>query len=373
MRSRFVFVVVLLVLFLAAAGTTAASPPPEPLSGGCSDSLAESSAVHGVNLSIARCEISIHVHENGSSRRHTRFVLRSGADALGTNDQRRRTIVRNAFTPSGTDGADVRSTVNGNTLVVTARGRNVAHQSAGVVLFDAFANPNLYTDADAVTVHAPRGYRTANRPTENVTTNATAVTWAGDEDGAVLENTYAVFAPAGAFAGGLRGQVAIALAIGPTLLVTALVVSFLPTALFGVTSALLAYNLGGSEATDERVSLAAILVAFVAFLVAVAGRGTFGLSPRTWLAFLVPAALFFALGYHGRADRRAWGVVAALTLLPFVGVLAIALVERNGPIFDHPNWVIIFAVGGVVALVTGLIAFLVAQYIAHDRRPTDGV
>lgn len=371
MSSRSVFIVVLLVLSLAVVGATAASPPPEPLCGVCDDSLTDSATDHGVGLSTGESHLSIRVAESGSARWRARVELRSGADALRENDQRRRSIVRDSVDRSVMEGPGVRSAVVNGTLVATYRDADFAQRSAGAVVVDSLSSPYLIARADTIVVHAPPGYRPANRPTGDATTNDSAVVWNGGPDEVGFEPTYLAFVPTDALVPSLTGLFATALAVGPMLVGESLSVAFFPMVMLGGASALLTRWLDGTTARNERASLVAALVAAIVFLVVVFVSRSVTDGALVGMSLLVSTALFFGHGYHGRADRRAWGFVIALAAVPFFGVLAMAFFRTTGPVFGGGFAGLFFDIGGVVALVVGVVAFFIGRNIARNDRDSE--
>lgn len=366
MPSRSVLIVVLLVLSLAIVGATAARPPPEPLCGVCGDSLADSAADHGIGLSTGESHLSIRVAENGSARWRARVELRSGADALRKGDQRRQAIVRDSVDRSVMDGSEVRSSVENGTLVVSYRDSDFARRSAGAVVTDSLTSPYLTAQADTIVVHAPPGYRPANRPTGEATTNDSAVVWSGGSDGIGFEPTYLAFVPTDTLVPSITGLFATALAVGPLLVSESLSVAFFPMLMLGGASALLTRRLDGTTARHERASLVAALVAAIVFLAVVFASRSVTDGSLIGLSLFVSTALFFGQGYHARADRRAWGFVVALTAVPFLGVLAMAFFRTTGPVFGDGFAGLFFDIGGVIALVVGVVAFFVGRNIARN-------
>lgn len=363
-RSRSLLVVAL-VLSLTVVGATAASPPPEPLCGVCGDSLTESAADHGVGLSTGESHLSIRIAENGSAHWRGRVELRSGADALRENDRRRRSIVRDSVDRSAMDGPGVRSTVVNGTLVVTYRDSDFARRSAGAVVVDSLTSPYLTARADTIVVHAPPGYRPANRPTGTATTNDSAVVWSGGPDEVGFEPTYLAFVPTETLVPSLVGLLATALAVGPELAAESLSIVFFTMLVLGGAAGFLTRRLDGAAQHNERVSLVMALGAVVAFLAVVFVGRTLTDGSRMALSLFVPTALFFGLGYHARRDRRAWGVVAALTAAPFLGVFAMAFFRTAGPVFGGGFADLFFNIGGVIALVVGVVAFFAGRTIAR--------
>jgi hypothetical protein len=366
MVSRSVLVVAL-VLSFAIVGATAARPPPEPLCGVCDDSLTDSATDHGVGLSTGKSHLSIQVAENGSARWRARVELRSGADALRKDDRRRRNIVRNSVDRSAMEGPDVRSAVENDTLVVTYRESDFARRSAGAVVVDSLTGPSLTVRADSIVVHAPPGYRPANRPTGDATTNGSAVVWSGGPDEIGFEPTYLAFVPTDALAASVTGLFATALAVGPELAAESLSIVFFTVLVLGGAAGFLTRRLDGTAQRNERVSLVVALGAAIAFLAVVfAGRNLTDGS-RMALSLFVPTALFFGLGYHARRDRRAWGFVVTLSIAPFLGVFAMALFRTAGPVFGGGFADLFFDIGGVVALVVGVVAFFAGRNVAGNE------
>ncbi len=185
---------------LAATGPATARHPPVAACSVCTG-IDEAAADHGVSVTHGTTEMTIRVYANASTRWTAHVHLDSGADRL-RNDTLRRQIVADAV--GFVDGTDpvysvverperVRSRVENDTLVVTYWSDDAAHETLGVVRFDAFhaSSPLLpfvsggegtaYTGADRLVLRAPPGYRVYG--SYDTKSNETAVVWRGDSHG----------------------------------------------------------------------------------------------------------------------------------------------------------------------------------------------
>ncbi|MFC5366701.1 hypothetical protein [Salinirubrum litoreum] len=178
---------------LAGVPTTDARAPPTPLCGACSERLDESAERRGVDLTRGETDLVVQVHENGSTSWRATVELTAGGDAL-ENETLRAEVVDSAVQRGVGDPTDVRSRLDGETLVVTHRDRNATSRHLGVVVFTHVVpdSPSVpwviggegarYVGADRVTVEAPPGYRVTGGY-EYATVSEDRVVWTGSDDG----------------------------------------------------------------------------------------------------------------------------------------------------------------------------------------------
>jgi hypothetical protein len=182
----------LLTLVVMSATGVASVPvtaraPPEPVCGVCTQALNQAAEDHEVNLERGTSKMIVQVHSNGTATFTARVSLTQGTDQL-RNATLRRAIVRDVSYIVAEERRDLHTRINKTTLVVRYRAV-VAHQSLGVVRFDAFKTtgaPPLasggegppYPGADTLVMRAPADYRVHNGYGDS--TNDTAITWYGD-------------------------------------------------------------------------------------------------------------------------------------------------------------------------------------------------
>lgn len=166
-RSPLQFAVVAL-LVLAAVGavpTADARAPPTPVCGVCS----VDTTVDGTHVAAGESELTVQIHENGSTTWVATVELADGANALAANDSLRRAVVDEGTGWSIAEPESVRSRVDGETLTVRYRDSEAAAAAAGAVVFTPLTpeSPNApfvsggegprYLGVDRFTLRAPPG------------------------------------------------------------------------------------------------------------------------------------------------------------------------------------------------------------------------
>lgn len=183
-------VLALLVVGAGVASTTVtARAPPEPVCGVCTQALDRAGQDHDVEITRGTSEMTVRVHPNGTATFTARVSLARGAETL-RNATLRRAVVRDVGYVTADERRDLRTRIDGRTLVVRYRAA-VAHRSLGVIRFDAFETtgaPPLasggdgppYPGADTLVVRAPADHRIAGEHGDSTTD--TAIVWHGDSD-----------------------------------------------------------------------------------------------------------------------------------------------------------------------------------------------
>jgi hypothetical protein len=170
-----------------ASMTATARAPPEPVCGVCTQALDQAADDHDVDIERGTSTMIVQVHPNDTATFTARVSLTQGTDQL-RNATRRRAIVQDVSYIVAEERRDLHTRIDGTTLVVRYRAA-VAHQSLGVVRFDAFETtgaPPLasggegppYPGADTLVMRAPAGYRVHGGYGDSA--NDTAIVWDGN-------------------------------------------------------------------------------------------------------------------------------------------------------------------------------------------------
>lgn len=209
-----------LVASVAAVTPVAAKAPPEPVCGVCTSALDRAAARHGVSLERGTSTMTLDLAADGSAVFAARVEITRGADDL-RNATLRAAIVRDVSDVLVEERQDLRTAMDGETLIVRYRGDGLAHTTLGVLRFDAFVTrdaPPLwgggegspYPGADRLTLRAPAGYRVHGAHGQAGTD--TSIVWYGDSHeqfaGDIAEDVVISFVPADAALPGLRVAVA---------------------------------------------------------------------------------------------------------------------------------------------------------------------
>lgn len=349
-----------------------AAAPPETLCSVCSadfDAIAED---HDVDLATGGSALTIDVDEDGSSQWTARIEITDGADELRGDETLQRALVE---TPDERHVVDERrnltTRVEDSAFVLSYEGPTVGYRSAGTFVFDLLTRePNragVYGGADRVVLLAPSNHTVATTPPAATEANESAVVWGGDDGddgvavrsdgsdtGASVEQSYVTFAPEGTWLGGMQGQAAVALAVGPAYVVGLATAAALPVVALLASGAILSRRRrrGGTRRDRRRPALAGFGLAVVGVGVgaAVLARGTVPDAPVLALALVVPTVVFFALGYAtGTREHRS--LLATLAVLPVAAAFALGL---TGP------WALLLFVPLTVGTLTlGVPAFYV--------------
>lgn len=204
----------------ASVSSVAGKAPPEPVCGVCTSALDRAASEHGVDIERGRSTMTVQLYENGSAAFTTHVTITTGADRL-RNASLREVIVRDVSYVLVDERQNLRTAMDGDTLVVRYRGNGLAHTTLGVLRFDAFVTrdpPPLvgggegapYPGADRLTLRAPPGYRVYG--THGDGANETAIVWHGDSHqqfaGTIAEDVVISFVPSNVALPGPRVAVA---------------------------------------------------------------------------------------------------------------------------------------------------------------------
>ena len=185
-----------LLLTIAVLGTlatpvavpAAAKAPPEPVCGVCTNALESAANERGVDLERGQSSMVVELAESGRASLTANVEIQSGAAAL-RNDTLRTAIVRDVSYVVVKERLDLRTAMNGDVLVVRYAAADLAHQTLGVLQFDAFQTRGAplfaiggegspYPGADELTLRGPPGYLVQG--SHGSWSNATAIRWQGD-------------------------------------------------------------------------------------------------------------------------------------------------------------------------------------------------
>lgn len=230
MRSRYIILIALLLagavtMTLTTTSTASESESPElvPICGVCGPPLQEAAAEHGITVADRPSRVTIHTARNGSAHWTIRRSLSNAtATRLQANHSRLGAIVAQAIQGGIVTAPEQRDiSINGSTLVVQYRMPQFAHRSAGVLLVEFFHDAGhdehryLTWYNDRITVHAPEGMVVINQPLVAASQSNT-VRWPAGQDYTHLgTGTFIVFGPDRGVISQARGQLAIAIEIGP--------------------------------------------------------------------------------------------------------------------------------------------------------------
>lgn len=215
MRPRTVALVAVAALLVAPVATPAAgSPSPRPVCPVCGDALAETVddgllATAGVDrpldLAVNHSEVTVDVRADGTAvwTVESRLVDPATARYLRTHPDRRHDLVAAVLRRTDPDVlppsavSEVRTRVDGGTLVVRFRHAGFAERRPGGVLFGDYLHSGrdywFRLTADRLTVRPPRGYGFATRPAGADVTGGGA-TWVGYGEGVTMPDVYLVLA-----------------------------------------------------------------------------------------------------------------------------------------------------------------------------------
>jgi hypothetical protein len=169
MRPRALPLLVALLLCVTAAVAVPAvdaRAPPTPVCGVCD---LDRTTPGGESVVAGESELTVTIHENGSTTWRARADLVAGADALAGNDTLRDAVAAEAADDGIADPRGVTARLDGRTLVVEYRNPSAAERSAGTVVFTPLtpASPNVpmvsggeggrYLAADRLVVRADSG------------------------------------------------------------------------------------------------------------------------------------------------------------------------------------------------------------------------
>lgn len=187
--SRALVVTGLLVVTVVLAGLpvapSSAAPPPAEVCGVCGDELSTAGPQLGVPLNVEHSIANVTVREDGSGHWYARvWITGSAADRLAANASLRERVVREALADDRTavdDPRNLRTRVEGSTLVVDFDVPDVAHRSVGgVYLVDfltaEYHDRNLQIDADTLRIRGPNGTVVTRAPA-GATVETDSVVW----------------------------------------------------------------------------------------------------------------------------------------------------------------------------------------------------
>jgi hypothetical protein len=222
-RRPIASLLLLTIVVISATGVASvpviARAPPEPVCGVCTQALNQAADDHEVNLERGTSKMMVQVHSNGTATFTARVSLTQGADQL-RNGTLRRAIVRDISYIVAEERRNLHTRINRTTLVVRYRAA-VAHQSLGVVRFDAFETagaPPLasggegppYPGADTLVMRTPADYKVHNGYGDSA--NDTAILWYGDSHeqyaGHIEDDVVISFVPTDATAPAIRVRLA---------------------------------------------------------------------------------------------------------------------------------------------------------------------
>lgn len=219
-RLRLVVVLGLLVASFGSVSIVSAKAPPEPVCGVCTSDLDEAADAHGVAIERGQTTMTVQLYPNGSAGFLARVDLKRGAEAL-RNDTLRDSVVRDVSYVLADDRDGLATEMEGNTLVVRYLSHDMAHETFGVLRFDAFvtADPpplasggegSPYPGADRLTLRAPDGFRVHG--THGAFGNDTVIGWEGNSQeryaGDIEEDVVITFVPEDGRFPGLRVGIA---------------------------------------------------------------------------------------------------------------------------------------------------------------------
>ncbi|MBP1985670.1 hypothetical protein [Halolamina salifodinae] len=167
-RSLPLIAVVLLLALAAVAAVPVADAraPPTPVCGVCS----VDTTVDGAAVAAGESELTVSIHENGTTAWEARVELTAGSDVLAENGSLRRAVVDEAMGRSIADPEQVRSQMGGEALIVRYRDDGATERHVGAVVFTPLTpeGPSSpfaiggegprYLGTDRFTLRAPAGY-----------------------------------------------------------------------------------------------------------------------------------------------------------------------------------------------------------------------
>ncbi|MFC7174441.1 hypothetical protein ACFQL0_15965 [Haloplanus litoreus] len=190
-RVALATVLVGLLLLSVAGVSVSARPPPQAVCGVCSDTLVETAADSGVDVSIAASSISIRIAESGTGHWTARVRLTGdGVETLRENHSLRDRIVQQVPDRgyvAAEEPQSLTTSMNGETLIVEYDVPGMAHESVGgVYVVDFFYWHGgdarwFYLAADSMTMQGPPGTVVSHAPAD-ATTADHVVTWEGSDE-----------------------------------------------------------------------------------------------------------------------------------------------------------------------------------------------
>ncbi|KTG10629.1 hypothetical protein AUR64_08160 [Haloprofundus marisrubri] len=234
--NRPVWVALLCAVLIAtslAAPAADARPPPRELCGFCGENVESAAAEHGLDLTVERSTVTVHVHDNGSATWvvRNRIAEDAAATRLRTNDSLREAIVPGDPSERSSNIAD------SGTLVTRHTESEFAEESvAGTLRSGAFTEGYGYRNlaglgADELTVVAPEGMRlgwTVSGSTVSEDRTRMTLTEFTDAD----EGDFVTFVPEDSTFGAVLSPIVVAEKLGPVAALNFGVFVGLPTALF---------------------------------------------------------------------------------------------------------------------------------------------
>jgi len=214
--SHLLLIIIVISAIGVASVSVTARAPPEPVCGVCTQALNQAADDHDVNLERGTSKMTVQVHPNGTATFTAWVSLIRGADRL-RNVTLRRSIVRDVSYIVTEERRNLRTQIDRNTLVIRYRAA-VAHQSLGVVRFDAFETSDApllggsggegtpYSGADTLVMRAPVNYSVHNGHGDSA--NDTTIVWEGDSHeqyaGHIKDDIVISFTPADAIVPAIR-------------------------------------------------------------------------------------------------------------------------------------------------------------------------
>lgn len=330
----------LLVVSTLLVGSVAAIDRPTRVCGVCDPNLDHQAHVQGVDVSSGESRLLIDLDADGDSHWTARVELLDGASTLQESPALRRELVRaalanNSFLDAPTN---VSSRIDGQTLVVTYEEPGLARQSVGgVLLIDRFYTvpfQSVFANTNALTISGPSGYAVTARSATFSVSGAAVVAERGGMVGRIDSEALIAFAPGDGPLAGVTTALAMSVAVGPVLLVEALIgVSGATLVLAGVAGLLLRLRRGreplAPHTTTKLVVVTGPLLALTSTWLILPRLGFLAQTPVHLALVLAAAATLAPFALDGPAGRR---TVYAMTAV-VVGVApgALLLLDVVGP------------------------------------------
>lgn len=344
-RPLTLLVVVALLGTSVGVAAVDASPQPRYVCGTCGVALDRTTTDMDVSLNATGSRVRIHVREDGSARWTARTELTpESADRLRENPDLLdrildRTYGDESYRVVEEPASDVSASLDGNDLVVEFTVADVAHRSVGgVLLVDYFhgygRTRRLVLAADRMEMDGPSGTVVTNDVPAAAERESTVVWTGGERWGTdVSDRGFVAFAPDDGPVTTATTQVAVAAAIGPTVLEQAIRFATIPgliLLLFVGAGVVGAERLAGRFDPDPGAVAAWVAALGVAAAVLVFGAwflggsvASFGLPPAAAYAVVAVATL--------AAIRRERGTLPGLVVAVVAGTVVAGLVALVGP------------------------------------------
>ncbi|MFB6354481.1 MAG: hypothetical protein ABEJ92_10400 [Halobacteriales archaeon] len=368
-----------LVLLAALVGPAAASPQPTPVCRFCGGQFESAAEEAGVNVTVARSDVLVQVHADGSATWTVTLDLETGGADLAAPPDRLEAVARSLLDdwhglPETATLLD--ATVEDDRVELRYRDADAAARHAGLLvvdyLHDEGGQPWYHVNADRFVLRGPEGTVVANDP-ESGRVDGRTVAWRGNGTGAAyvgpdLEGSpYVVFGPDRTAATRLRAAAAVALATLPILVEGVRDFLLVQTTLFALLLAavVVAFRRWSPRPRVRSLAAAVAVLGLVGIVVPVVrqspgwitgppllGLGLAGLAlhpvTRAWLdrprrqalavGGLLLAAYVALLGLHlGLANEWTNPALVAFRATATAFPLA-AMVPLGGTLASRPGW-----------------------------------